>query len=340
MALPNLGRLPLAAPTGMMQAPASNGPPDPFNTNPMQSAAADEIARRVAARAAAGQQNVVEIWQSLAPQQQQAVVELLKLEKQRTTNDLFANTTAQKTEVTKAMNYYERMLPANLHNRKWKGKPWQVVLTGPEYADLFTSPEGPGFYGYQIGEDEPNQPKDYGRQLVYNPYGGWDNPYSSMNRPTGATPEEKQAAADEAWAAAYYAGATPAEQDQAARRAREALERMENLMPPDDADVPPAPPPPDQQPELNAWNALNANYQDIVLQILAQKKKLREYRYGYRGHEPGIQNSVPNAVEHLTAQLPPALNTPQKFNSIDWELALQGQPAYDYVFGIGGYRSD
>jgi len=337
MLYPDLSRLAIVRPTGMMAAPAPAAP-SPFNSNEQQSRAAAEVAQRVAAARAAAQANVVTTWNGLTQQQQQAVIDLLELDLQRKRNDVFAASTMEKDRVTKGMRVQEALLPANLHSRKWRGQPWQVVLNGPEHRHLFEAVEEPGFYGHQIGEDEPNQAKEYGRQLVFNPYGGWENPRHYTKPWTGATPEELQAAENKAWAEAFYAGATPAEQDAAARRAREALERMDNLFPPDD--VPPAPPPPEQQPELNVWNGLNAAQQNIVLLILAQKKELREYRSGYRGYDPGVPDRVAKEVEFLTAQLPASMNTPETFAMTDWELALEGQPEYDYVFGIGGYKGD
>jgi predicted Fe-S protein YdhL (DUF1289 family) len=323
MLYPDLSRLALACPTGMMQAAAPTAPTAPAP----------------APAPAAGPPNVVTIWNGLTPLQQQTVIELLELDKQRAANEMSAATTMEKTLVFKATRNKEALLPLELQNRQWKQQPWIVVLSAPQYRHLFTAAEEPGFYGHQIGEDEPNQAKDYGRHLVYNPWGGWEHPRYYNSRPTGATPEELRAAESKAWADAYYAGSTPAEQDAAARRAREELERMDELLPPDG--VPPAPPPPEQQPELNVWNGLNGAQQNIVLRILAQKKKLREYRAGYRGHdEAGIPDSVANAVQALAAQLPASMNTPEKFAMTDWELALEGQPEYDYVFGIGGYKGD
>lgn len=311
MLYPDLRRLATVRPTGMMAAPAPGASP-PFNTNQEQSRAAAEVARRVAAAQAAARDNVVTIWQGLTPPQQQAVINLLELELQRKRNELYADSTMEKERVTKGMNNQERVLPAYLGRRKWKQQPWQVVLNGPGHGHLFEAVEGPGFYGHQIGEDQPNQPKDYGRGLVYNPYGAWENPFSHTGS-TGAFNDDYQ-------------------REYKARLAWEALDRLNDLTPPDG--VPPAPPPPPQQPELNAWNGLNGNKQNIVLEILAEKKKLRNYRGGYRGDGPQVPDSVAKAIEGLTAQLPPALNTPKKFDSVDWELALEGQPEYDYVFGL------
>jgi len=322
MIYPDLRRLSLACPTGMMQAAAPAAPAAPAP--------------------AAGPPNVVTIWNGLTPQQQQAVIDLLQLDKQRKINDAYAATTAAKTLVIKGTRNNEALLPAELRNRAWKGQPWQVVLNGPAHRYLFEEPEGPGFDGHQIGEDEPNQAKDYGRHLVYNPYGGWEKPRYYNKPTTGVVPASlSEQDAEARWAWERLNGATPASQDQEARRAWEALDRLNDMTPPDDADVPPAPPPPEQQPELNAWNNLPAgNAQNIVLAILAEQKTLREWRAGYRGHPPQTPDRVAKEVEFLTAQLPPALNTPAKFNSVNWELALEGKPEYDYVFGLGNYQSD
>lgn len=319
MLYPDLSRLALACPTGMMQAAAAPAPAAP----------------------ATGLANVVTIWNNLTPLQQQTVIELLELDKQRAANNMSSANTMDKTLVFKATRNKEALLPLELQNRQWKQQPWIVVLSAPQYRHLFTAAEEPGFYGHQIGEDEPNQAKDYGRHLVYNPWGGWEHPRYYNSRPTGANPAslaERDEQARLAWEYLTNRGATPASQDAEARRAQEALDRLDELRPPDG--VPPAPPPPEQQPELNVWNGLNGAQQNIVLLILAQKKELREYKAGYKGHPPGVSDRVNNAVEYLAAQLPPALNTPAKFNSTDWELALEGMPQYDRFFGIGDHDDE
>lgn len=329
MLYPDLRRLALVRPTGMEAAAPSEATAPFFNTNEEQSRAAAEVTRRVEAAREAAQENVVNTWSGLTPQQQGAVIELLKLEKERRRNDSYAANASEKTKVIKGMRHYESLLPANLQERAWRNQPWQVVLNGPEHRELFEAVDQPGFYGWQIGEDEPNQPKDYSdrRDGVFNPYGGWDTPryytpwtgagYAS--RPTGAFNDDYQ-------------------RERQARLAWEAYEASRELGAPPGA--PPAPPPPDRQPELNVWNGLNAAQQNIVLLILAEIKKLREYRYGYDGHGIQVPDSVAKAVDYYTAQLPPALNTPAKFKSVNWELALSGMPEYNYVFGLGGYRGD
>jgi len=308
MIYPDLCRLKIDCPTGMVQAAAQAATP-----------------------------NVATVWHSLTADQKGAVIQLLKLEKQRLANNMGVPSTAAKTLVIKGVRNYTSMLPAYLQGGLWKSQPWQAVLSGPLYADLFTAPDDPGHKGYQIGEQHPNQPKDYADRLVHHPYNDWENSAYINSRHTGAMPaslSERDAEVREAWEA-LNGGATPASRDAEARRNEEALERLNNMTP---LGVPPAPPPPDQEPELNVWNGLNVNQQNTVLKILAQYKELREYRGGYFGHEPQVYARVMNMVEALLAKLPPALNTPTKFRSVDWELALRGQNQYSRYFGVGGYR--
>ena len=312
MLYPDLGRLKIACPTGMMQAAAQMAPA-PFALP-------------------AGAHDMVATWVNLTLPQRQVVIELLELDKQRAENAIRSASTMEKTRVFKAMRNKQQLLPFELQDNRWKSKPWQVVLTGPHYRYLFTAPEDYGFYGHQIGEDEPNQAKDYGSRAVYNPYGAFEHPREWRNHTTGAANDES------AWYAydqLVAGGLSPHPEHLAERDANLALERQERLMnmsPPDGADVPPAPPADQYQENFNAWEGLVWWQQMTVLHILKNKKVIRDWNAGRR-ESPTSKEAAKKSIKFALRKLPLALNNEKKFNSINWEVALQEYPEYNHLFG-------
>ena len=194
------------------------------------------------------------------------------------------------------------------------------MLTGPEHRHLFEAAEPPGFYGHQIGEEEPNQPKDYGRGQVYNPYGNWENPYHHYTGATGAFNHDYQ-------------------NERQAQLAQERLDSLVNQAPYPATFIPEE----DPAPHVAIWQSLNQGQKATVEEILKLKKALRDFRSANVGPsdtptlvEKGVRwwlanGGLPTNITFNGNQVID-LSMKRGFNTVQWNLAMKNEHQYDYLF--------